>query len=221
MASIAIRPPQRRELRDGAALLAGSLGFGPEDAIPAWLMAVMDGCGGITLVALDGERVVGFSHAFPDCSQDEPALYSCGLAVDPERRGLGIGRRLKLEQRRRARQAGYHSIRWTADPRNGPALALYLSALGARLVAYHADLHAGLRAARGPSDDVEIVWGLGATAACAKAETQWVALGSSEELPRVRDGMRKLLARGYVGVGVDRRPSDGAMRVAFQRCDGA
>jgi predicted GNAT superfamily acetyltransferase len=218
MAPIAIRPPRRDELRAGAALLARELDFGAADAIPPWLMHVTDGCGGITLVALDGAEVVGFSHAFPDLSREDRGLYSCGLAIAPPRRGLGIGRALKLEQRRRARRAGYRFIRWTADPRNGPALGLYLSGLGARLTAYHPDLHGGLRHAAGPTDDVEIVWALAGAGGRPCGETRWVALGGAEALPRVRAGMEALLAEGFVGVAVDRAGPHGRPRVAFRRC---
>jgi predicted GNAT superfamily acetyltransferase len=217
---IAIRPPCRAELGAGAGLLAASLGFAPEDAIPAWLMRVTDDCGGLTLVALDGERVVGISHAFADLSRDDRGLYSCGLAVAAGHRGLGIGRALKLEQRRRARQAGFRFIRWTADPRNASALGLYLSGLGARLTGYHADLHAGLRAAAGPTDDVDIVWALAAAGGRPHGETRWVALGGTDELPRMRRAMGELLADGFVGVEVATDGPGGARRVAFRRCDG-
>jgi predicted GNAT superfamily acetyltransferase len=210
MGTIAIRAPRRAELREGAGLLAAALGFAERDAIPAWLMAVTDGCGGMTLVAVDGDRVAGVSHAFPDLSGERAGLYSCGLAVRPEYRRLGLARSLKLEQRRRARRAGYTWIRWTADPRNAAALSLYLPGLGARLVAYHAGLHDGLRAPTGAPDDVEIVWPLTAHSA-PDGDTRWVALG---ELDRVRAGMRALLADGYVGVDVDRRE---VPRVGFRR----
>ncbi|MEA2280304.1 MAG: hypothetical protein QOK21_911 [Solirubrobacteraceae bacterium] len=221
MASIAIRPPCRDELRDGADLLARSLGFPPQDAIPAWLMRVTDGCGGLTLVALEGARVVGIAHAFGDLSRPDRGLYACGLAVDPAHRRLGIARALKLEQRRRARHTGHRFIRWTADPRNGPALGLYLSGLGARLTAYHADLHNGLRSGAGPTDDVEIVWPLATAGGRPHGETRWVALGGAGELPRIRRAMCELLGEGFLGVAVARDERGGEARVAFRRCDGA
>jgi predicted GNAT superfamily acetyltransferase len=221
MASIAIRPPCRDELRDGAALLARSLGFPPQDAIPAWLMRVTDGCGGITLVAIDGARVVGISHAFGDLSRADRGLYACGLAVAASHRGLGIARALKLEQRRRARHAGHRFIRWTADPRNAPALGLYLSGLGARLTRYHPDLHNGLRSTAGPTDDVEIVWALATAGGRPHGETRWVALGRAGELPRIRRAMCELLEDGFVGVAVARDGRGAEARVAFRRCDGA
>jgi predicted GNAT superfamily acetyltransferase len=216
MAALAIRPPRTQELRAGADLLARSLGFGPADAIPAWLMRVTDGCGGITLVAVEGGEVAGISHAFPDLSGPDRGLYACGLAVVPERRGQGIARALKLEQRRRARRAGFRRIRWTADPRNAAALGLYLSGLGARLTAYRAGLHAGLRD-DGPGDDVDIVWELAGGGAAPCGETRWVALGSAP-LAEVRAGMEAALADGFAGVAVE-RTADGA-RVAFRRGGG-
>lgn len=152
--------PTARQLAAAADLLARSLGFEPRDAIPAWLMRTTDGCGGLTLAALDHGDVVGVSYALPASDERRLAWFSCGLAVAPTSRGRGIARSLKLEQRRRALAAGVELIRWTADARNGPALRLYLSVLGARLVGYRPGRHRELRAAEAADDDVDVEWRL-------------------------------------------------------------
>src|SRR4051794_30479866 len=53
-----IRRAERDDLPAAAALLAGTLGFGAADAIPAWLMRTTDECGGLTLIAADANAVV-------------------------------------------------------------------------------------------------------------------------------------------------------------------
>ena len=144
--AIAIGPARRDQLRPGAELLAASLGFAAADAVPAWLMQVVaEDAGGVALAAADGDELAGFSFALPALDGAEPFLCSCGLAVAPAFRGRGVGRALKLAQRRAALDRGFELIRWTADPLNGPGLRLYLSRLGARLVAYRAGLFDAVR----------------------------------------------------------------------------
>jgi predicted GNAT superfamily acetyltransferase len=163
MSEIEIRDAGGAELVAGAELLAASLGFGERDAIPAWMMQTTTGCGGLALGAFRGGVMGGFSYAVP-CG--ERALFSCGLAVRPDWRGEGVGRRLKLAQRERALARGRTRIRWTADPLAARALTLYLPGLGARLTDYRAELYAAVRPSAVPPDDVTVEWELqGARAA--------------------------------------------------------
>jgi predicted GNAT superfamily acetyltransferase len=154
---IEIREAAGAELVAGGDLLAASLRFSERDAIPAWLMQTTAECGGLALGAFRDGVLGGFSYAVP-CG--EHALFSCGLAVLPEWRGHGVGRRLKLAQRERALRQGRTHIRWTADPLSAAALTLYLPGLGARLTAYSAELYADVRPAPVPADDVTIDWPL-------------------------------------------------------------
>lgn len=214
MQTIEIRDAGPAEVVAGAELLAAALGFAARDAIPAWFIQTAVSCGGVALSALDGERVVGFSFAIP---ADDGALFSCGLAVAPSHRGQRLARRLKLAQRERALARGVASIRWTADPLSAPALAVYLSGLGARLDAYEPELYASVRPARVPPDDVVIRWELhGAGAVDPYAGTAVEIPFPGAELPpeqhrrwrlRVRERMCRALDEGMVGTGVsfDRR----------------
>jgi predicted GNAT superfamily acetyltransferase len=152
---IVIRDAAGAELIAGGDLLAASLRFSERDAIPAWLMQTTVDCGGVALGAFRDGVLGGFSYALP-CGDWE--LFSCGLAVAPEWRGLGIGRRLKLAQRDRARRDGRSRIRWTADPLSAHALGLYLAGLGARLTGYAEELYAAVRPSPVPADDVVIDW---------------------------------------------------------------
>jgi predicted GNAT superfamily acetyltransferase len=207
---IAIAEPTRDQLVPAARLLGTVLGFEPADADPAWLMLTAAGCGGLVLVARSDEQVVGSSFAIHGVRDGEPFLFSCGLAVAPQFRRRGLARALKLEQRRCALARGIEVIRWTADPRNGPGLALYLSELGARLTAYHAGLYDGLRNGV-PNDDVEIEWRLGS------GPVRSAPAGTVVPVPGdgVREAMQAALARGEVGVAAE--PSGAGFVVRFAR----
>jgi GNAT superfamily N-acetyltransferase len=214
-AGVIVRPAHDRELRAGARLLAESLGFGPPEAIPAWLMQTTGRHGGLSLVAVERRRLIGFSYAFAALDGEVPFLYSCGLAVAPDRRGDGVGRRLKLAQGTHAVRRGYRLVRWTADPLNAPALRLYLDGLGARLTAYHAGLHDGVREGdHMPQDDVEIEWPVPRARRAPlptggpAVELPWDrdGLSPAEALARrleVRAAVTALLAQGRRGVSVE------------------
>jgi predicted GNAT superfamily acetyltransferase len=217
---IAIIEPTRDQLAPAARLLGTVLGFEPADAVPPWLMLTAAECGGLVLVACSGDEVIGASFAIHAVRARVPFLFSCGLAVAPEYRRRGIGRALKLEQRRQALRRGIEIIRWTADPLNGPGLTLYLSGLGARLTAYRAELYDGLRAGDGvPQDDVEIEWRLGDGPVRAAATGAVVAIPSrGARLARrlqVRESMTAALGDGAVGVAAEPAP-EGYM-VRFSR----
>jgi len=215
---IAIVEPRRDQLLPAARLLGAVLGFEPADAVPPWLMLTAAECGGLVLVACSGDELIGASFAIHGVRDRVPFLFSCGLAVAPGFRRRGVGRALKLEQRRQALRRGIEVIRWTADPLNGPGLALYLSGLGARLTAYHSELYAGLRAGDDvPQDDVEIEWRLGGGPVRAAAAGTVVKVASDgDRLARrlqVREAMTAALADG--GVGVAAEPCPGGFLVRF------
>lgn len=211
MSGIEIRQAAGEELVAGGDLLATSLGFGERDAIPAWLMQTTAHCGGLALGAFRDGVLGGFSYAVP-CG--ERGLFSCGLAVRPEWRGQGVGRRLKLAQRDWALRQDRTHIRWTADPLAAPALTLYLSGLGARLTAYAPELYAAVRRSAVPPDDVTIDWEVGVTrpaqaggspAARVEVPFDHTALDEADLLRwrlRVRHSMQRALAGGAVGTGM-------------------
>jgi predicted GNAT superfamily acetyltransferase len=203
--SVDVRVAVAPELPAGAALLASALGFSERDAIPAWHMQDVAERGGLALVAVDGAEVVGFSYAVPALSGGRPFLFSSGLAIRADRRGQGIGRRLKLEQGREAAARGHTAIRWTADPLSVPALRLYLSVLGARVVGYRPDAYRGVRHdGDAPHDDVDVEWLLDAAGGVPEVV-------AAVELPlgdrdgwrlRVRGELYPRLADGAEGVSV-------------------
>lgn len=224
MDAIATREVEGGELRDGAALLAASLRFADCDAVPAWLMQTAVELGGLALGAFAARRLVGFSFALP---WGTDALFSCGLAVDPACRGVGIGRRLKLAQRDRALADGRARIRWTADPLAAPALALYLTGLGARLTEYRPELYAATRPEPVPPDDVVIDWPLEPEANEPSGSAERVEVPSDRRMLddvalrswrlRVREGMCAALDAGAVGTGVRVDRAAGRAWVQFEQ----
>jgi predicted GNAT superfamily acetyltransferase len=206
MVDVLIRDARDAELVEGLALLRHALAFSAADAIPPWLALTTTEAGGLALAAFGGGSLIGFSYAVPALAPAGPHLFSCGLAIAPEWRSRGVGRRLKLAQRDRAIAAGIDRIRWTADPLAAPALTLYLSRLGARLVGYRAAMFDGLRGTA--DDDVEIEWAVGGAVAAhpVDARVEIPADPSCRSAAWRREVRRQMSARlgeGLVGIGVE------------------
>ena len=65
----------------------------------------------------DGPSMIGFAMSMPGILEGRPYLHSHMLAVLPDYRNSGIGRKLKLAQRRRgALPRGITKMEWTFDP---------------------------------------------------------------------------------------------------------
>jgi predicted GNAT superfamily acetyltransferase len=84
--------------------------------VPSGLSRVAQRTGGQVLGAFDGSRMVGFTLAFAGIRAGEPFLHSHQTAVLAEYRDAGVGRRLKLFQRRDALKRGIKLVEWTFDP---------------------------------------------------------------------------------------------------------
>lgn len=102
-------------------------GYSDGDVIPRRVFTVTQKIGGQVLGAFDitdgrsdiSESLVGFAMALPAVRQGatpQPYLHSHMLAVRPEYRNSGIGRRLKLAQREDAIARGFQLMEWTFDP---------------------------------------------------------------------------------------------------------
>jgi GNAT superfamily N-acetyltransferase len=205
---LVVRAARGAELVAGCALAARALDFDDRDALAPWLVQTAAACGGLALGAFSGDALVGFCFALPAAADE---LFCCALAVDPAWRERGVGRRLMLAQREQALARGCVRIRWTADPLSAPALALYLSGLGARMVAYEPELYATVRPAPVPPDDVVIEWTLGAVrppgAPAARIEIPYDRPALDRDALRrwrldVRTRMLAAFGAGGVGTGV-------------------
>lgn len=119
--------------------------------------------GGISLGAFDGDKMIGYVYGFPGFSNGKIYLCSHMLGILPEYRGLQIGKLLKNEQAKIARELGYSLMTWTFDPLESRNAHLNLNKLRARGAVYSPDhygeltddLNQGL-----PSDRLIIEWSL-------------------------------------------------------------
>jgi predicted GNAT superfamily acetyltransferase len=119
--------------------------------------------GGQVLGAFDGDRVVGYSMSLPGVRNGHAYLHSHHLAVLPEWRNAGVGRRLKLAQRDDALARGFELIEWTFDPLEIKNAHLNIAKLGAIARRYRPNfygastspLHGGL-----PTDRLIAEWWL-------------------------------------------------------------
>jgi predicted GNAT superfamily acetyltransferase len=106
-------------------------GYSDSDVVPKRVFIVAQRIGGQVLGAFDGETLVGFAMALPGYRDGKPYLHSHMLAVLPEYRNAGLGRRLKLAQRDDALARGFDLMEWTFDPLEIKNAHLNIARLGA------------------------------------------------------------------------------------------
>lgn len=195
--------------------------WGRDELCPRNQMKAIDASGGVTHGAFEGERLLGFALAWIGWDGQVPYLYSHMLAVLPEARRQGIGRRLKEAQRDWAVERGFSKMRWTFDPFQFPNARLNLNVLGGRAVAFIPNCYGEMtdELNRGqPSDRFLVEWAFGGEA---RPRERWVSETSvpfPQDLARERDvDLEKLLGwrqrfgarvtelfrKGYVVTGVD------------------
>ena len=116
-------------------------GYSDGDLIPKRVFIVADRIGGQVIGAFDRDVMVGFAMALPGCREREPYLHSHMLAVLPEYRNAGMGRRLKLAQRDEALARGIDLIEWTFDPLEIKNAHLNIVRLGAIARRYMRDFY--------------------------------------------------------------------------------
>jgi len=140
---IAIRPLRTiAEFREVCALEAEIWGYaGSEDAVGIPVFVATLKRGGILLGAYDGPRLAGFVYSMVGLKEGRPTQWSHMLAVRPEYRALGIGRLLKLEQRRASLAMGIDLMEWTFDPLVAVNASLNLRRLGALAREYVIDAY--------------------------------------------------------------------------------
>ena len=159
-------------------------GYGDRDVVPRRVFTVAQKIGGQVIGAFDtslpgtnpqGEpdSLVGFAMALPGISGGRPYLHSHMLAVNPDYRNQGIGRRLKLFQRDEALARGIARMEWTFDPLEIKNAFLNIARLGAVVRRYAPNFY-GVTSSRlhgqVPTDRLYAEWWL---------ESDWVcsALG--------------------------------------------
>ena len=162
------------EMRECVAVQRAVWGFSDEDLIPVRFFVVARKIEGQVIGAFaPSGKLVGFGLAVPALRGRQVYLHSHMLAVLPEFRDRGLGRRLKLEQRQRALAQGIRWIEWTFDPLEGKNAFLNLERLGVVARRYvpnqygttASPLHRGL-----PTDRLVAEWWLESPRAVACAE---------------------------------------------------
>ena len=112
------------------------------DVVPPTLLMVSQRLGGVAAGAFDaGGRLLGFVFGLTGIRDGEPLHWSDMLAVRPEARGAGLGRRLKLFQRDQLLEKGVRRMQWTYDPLVARNANLNLNSLGAVPVEYVVNLY--------------------------------------------------------------------------------
>lgn len=171
------------EFRECVAVQRAVWGFQDEDLIPTRFFVVARKIEGQVIGAFEpAGKLVGFCLAVPALRGSSLYLHSHMLAVLPEYRGRGIGRRLKLAQRLNALEKGIRWIEWTFDPleiKNAHFNLERLGAIARRYVPDHygissSPLHRGL-----PTDRLIAEWWLDSPRALACAE------GRPKPLPEI------------------------------------
>lgn len=110
--------------------------------LPVATMAGAQKVGGLILGAFDRhQQLLGFAFAFLGRLNDRLILYSQLTGVHPAQQSTGIGRMLKFEQRRRAREMGLEAVVWAFDPLQASNAAFNLAILGATCRTYEVDLY--------------------------------------------------------------------------------
>src|SRR5579859_1804395 len=110
--------------------------------LPVAIMAGAQKVGGLILGAFDAnQQLVGFASGFLGRLKDGLILYSQLTGVHPAHQSAGVGRLLKFEQRRRARDMGLDAVVWAFDPLQASNAAFNLGVLGATCRTYEVDLY--------------------------------------------------------------------------------
>lgn len=105
------------EFREAVRLQKEIWGFEDIELLPVRLFVVAKKVGGQAIGAYDGGKMIGFLLAIPGLKGGQKTyLHSHMMGVAEKYRNLGIGRMLKLEQRREALARGITLVEWTFDP---------------------------------------------------------------------------------------------------------
>ena len=138
-------------------------GFDEIELLPVRLFVVASKIGGQAMGAFDGDRMIAFLLAIPGIRGAQHYLHSHMLGVVPEYRDRGVGRLMKLEQRRDALARGIRAVEWTFDPLELKNAFFNIERLGAIMRRFNPNqygttsshLHGGL-----PTDRLVAEWPL-------------------------------------------------------------
>lgn len=112
------------------------------DVVPVSMMGIAVKMGGICLGAFDpGGRMLGFVFGVTGPRHGELAHWSHMLAVRGEARNAGIGRRLKLAQKKALAELGVDTLYWSFDPLVARNAHFNVNRLGATIAEFVPDMY--------------------------------------------------------------------------------
>ena len=163
LTTIEVRPLANPEELNACVVLQHAI-WGEEftDVVPASILKVAQRIGGVVVGAFDeSNALLGFVFGLTGVERGKIVHWSDMLAVRPEARNLGLGRRLKEYQRQMVREMGAAVIYWTYDPLIARNAHLNFNRLGVRVAEYVEDmygitdsvLHGGV-----PTDRLIVAW---------------------------------------------------------------
>jgi predicted GNAT superfamily acetyltransferase len=170
-------------------------GYGDRDVVPRRVFVVGQKIGGQVIGAFetatpgsnpegDAGTLIGFAMALPGISGGRPYLHSHMLAVNPDYRNQGIGRRLKVFQRQEALSRGIGRMEWTFDPLEIKNSFLNLTKLGVVVRRYSPNFY-GVSSSRlhgqVPTDRLCAEWWLESDWVCATLGGKPVAVPAVEQ----------------------------------------
>lgn len=141
---IVIRRAEAREEYDECARIQDETwGAGFTERVPSTIFRITQYLGGVTAAAFSpaGGRMLGFVFGMTGVQDGGLVHWSDLLAVRPEARNRGVGRRLKLFQRSAVLPLGVTRMLWTFDPLVARNAHLNLNALGASITQYVPDMY--------------------------------------------------------------------------------
>jgi predicted GNAT superfamily acetyltransferase len=160
---IEIRPLETRdELHACVQLQRETWGESFSDIVPASLLKVSQRVGGVVAGAFDDRNtLLGFVYGLTGVERGRIVHWSDMLAVRPEARNLGLGRRLKEYQRQAVRELGGVVIYWTYDPLIARNAHLNFNRLGISVAEYVEDMYGttdSVLHGRIPTDRLVVAW---------------------------------------------------------------
>jgi predicted GNAT superfamily acetyltransferase len=130
------------DLRACVALQRRTWGDTFDNVAPPSILKVVQRLGGVAVGAFDPHgSLIGFVFGITGIENGTIVHWSDMLAVLPEARNMGIGRRLKEFQRRAVAKVGAKTIYWTFDPLVARNAHVNLNVLGVRVVEYVEDMY--------------------------------------------------------------------------------